>query len=75
MHGSTVVTYDPDADAAFFRVRKGTYARSIPLQDWLLADVDKDGRLLGVEMLFVSNRIPRRSIKSTLQAGTIPVVA
>lgn len=72
-HGATLVTYDPEADAAYFNVQKGKVARTLKLQDWLLADVNKNGALLGIEMLFVSDRIPRKNIKSTLQAGRIPV--
>ncbi|MDO8569212.1 MAG: DUF2283 domain-containing protein [bacterium] len=72
-HGSTLVTYDKEADAAYFSVKKGKVARTVQLDDWLLADVDKRGALIGVEMLFVSLRAPRQSIVSTLKMGRIPV--
>lgn len=72
-HRGTLVTYDKEADAAYFSVKKGKVARTVELDDWLLADVDKKGALLGVEMLFVSLRAPRQSIVSTLKMGRIPV--
>lgn len=75
MHGKTLVTYDPEADAAYFRLRKAKVAKTVKLQDWLLADVDQAGRLLGVEMLFVSDRIPRKNISQALSKGSIPVMA
>lgn len=75
VHNKTLVTYDPEADAAYFRIRKSKVAKTVELQDWLLADVDRSGRLLGIEMLFVSNRIPRKDIPQVLRAGKIPVVA
>jgi len=67
------MTYDREADAAYFKVKKGKVARTVQLQNWLLADVDKKGILLGIEMLFVSDRIPRKSIPSAFRAGKIPV--
>ena len=71
--GSTVITYDSEADAAYFRIRRGKVAKTMKLDSWLLADVDKKGALLGVEMLFVSLRAPQQSIVSTLKTGKIPV--
>lgn len=67
------MTYDKEADAAYFKVRKGRVARTVELQNWLLADVDKNGVLLGVEMLFMSDRIPKKNIPSVFRAGKIPV--
>ena len=69
-----IVTYDKEADAAYFRVRTGKVAKTIKLQKWILADIDKKGVLLGVEMLFVSDQIPKKEIVQTIRAG-IPVTA
>lgn len=70
----TLISYDKEADAAYFSVKKGKVAKTVKLDDWLLADVDKKGALLGVEMLFVSLRAPRQSVVSSLKMGRIPVV-
>jgi len=69
-HGKTLVTYDKEADAAYFRVREGAVARTVKMQEWLLADLDKSGALLGVEMLFVSSHVPRKSIGQSIRRGT-----
>ena len=61
--GAALATYDPEADAAYFRVRKGKVARTVELQRWLLADLDTKGALLGVEMLFVSRQLPSSQIR------------
>ena len=71
--GSTVMTYDKEADAAYFKLKKGKIARTVKLQDWLLVDVDTKGMLLGVEMLFVSSHLPKKYIVSTFRAGKIQV--
>ncbi|MDP2655557.1 MAG: DUF2283 domain-containing protein [bacterium] len=60
---AALATYDREADAAYFRVRKGKVARTVELQRWLLADLDIKGSLLGVEMLFVSRQLPRSQIR------------
>lgn len=71
--GAVTMTYDKEADAAYFKIKKGTVARTVKLQDWLLTDVDKDGALLGIEMLFVSLHLPKRSIVSTFRPSKTPV--
>ena len=69
----TLISYDKEADAAYFSVKKGEVNKTVKLDDWLLADIDKKGVLLGVEMLFVSLRAPRQSVISTLKMGGVPV--
>ena len=61
--GAALATYDHEADAAYFRVRKGKVARTVELQRWLLADLDTKGALLGVEMLLVPRQLPRSHIR------------
>ena len=66
-----LITYDKEADAAYIEVKKGTIDHTVELDNWLLADVDRNGTLLGIEMLFVSQRAPRHSIVSTLKMGDL----
>ena len=73
--GTTLVTYDKEADAAYFKIRKGSVAKTLEIQKWILADVDKKGVLLGIEMLFVSSQIPRKNIVETMRAGKVLVAA
>ena len=63
-------TYDKEADAAYFRVREGAVARTVKMQEWLLADLHRGGVLRGIEMLFVSSRVPRRSVGQSIRKGT-----
>jgi len=73
-HKGALITYDKDADAAYFKVKKGKVAKTVKLDEWLLMDVDKKGALLGIEMLFVSLRFPKHSIVSSLKTGRIPAL-
>lgn len=62
-------TYDREADAAYLHVadaqQPGTSVRQVwvPDQDGVqgqfILDLDQDGRLLGIEVLFASEALPR----------------
>ncbi len=66
-------TYDKEADAMYLRLKKGKVYKTLEMSDFLLADVDKKGKVLGIEMLFVSHQITKKNIANTLRAGKIPV--
>ncbi|MDO8552975.1 MAG: DUF2283 domain-containing protein [bacterium] len=65
-------TYDKEADAMNIRVKNGKVYKTLEISDSILVDVDKKGRALGVEILFVSSQMPRKSINKTIRSG-IPV--
>jgi len=67
-------TYDREADAMYIRVKKGKVHKTLEVSDAVNVDVDRNGRALGIELLFVSSQIPRKSISRTIRAG-IPVSA
>ena len=54
------ITFDEQADALYIRFQpSGKRAkRTIKLQDGLLVDLDKGGRIFGIELLDVSHRMP-----------------
>ncbi len=65
-------TYDKEADAMNIRVKSGKVHKTLEISDSILVDVDKKGRALGIEILFVSSQMPRKSISKTIRTG-IPV--
>ncbi len=67
-------TYNKEADAMSIRVKSGKVFKTIEISDSILVDVDKKGRALGIEILFVSLQMPRNSIKKAIRTG-IPVSA
>ncbi len=67
-------TYDKEADAMNIRVKSGKVYKTLEISDSILVDVDKKGRALGIEILFVSSQMPQKSIKETIRTG-IPVSA
>lgn len=67
-------TYDKEADAMNIRVKTGKVYKTLEISDSILVDVDKKGRALGVEILYVSSQMPLKSIIKTIRTG-IPVSA
>ena len=65
-------TYDPEADAAYATVRSGQVAYTEEINDCLNVDYDDQGRVLGVEWLWVSHTIdPRPQFLITQVSGAI----
>ena len=67
-------TYDKEADAMYIRVKSGKVHKTLEVSDAVNIDVDKKGRALGVEILYISSQMPRASITKTIRTG-IPVSA
>ena len=50
------IEYDPKADAIYIRLIAGTVAESDEVRPGVVFDFDTAGRVLGIEMLDVSQR-------------------
>ncbi|WP_432743365.1 DUF2283 domain-containing protein [Methylobacter sp. G7] len=50
------IEFDPQADAAYLELIEGTVERTEQIEPGIIADFDKQGRLLGFEILYVSKR-------------------
>ncbi|HBQ51039.1 TPA: DUF2283 domain-containing protein [Candidatus Daviesbacteria bacterium] len=48
------IQYDPKVDAVYIELAKGTYEVSREISDSVVVDEDKNGKILGVEVLDVS---------------------
>ena len=51
------ITYDPEADALYIGLRKVQAADSIDVEEGVVADLDKDGHIIGFEVLDASKRL------------------
>lgn len=51
------ITYDPEADAAYIKIRNGNIHRTRKISNNLLVDVNRKGNVLGIELLFVSSQV------------------
>lgn len=52
------ITYDPKADALYIQFQDGSVGKTKKIDDGILIDVDKEGRLFGLEIIGVSERMP-----------------
>ncbi len=50
------IEYDPAADVLYVRVREGSVAESEELEDGIIVDFDRNGRVVGIEILNAKKR-------------------
>ncbi len=67
------ITYDPKADAMSIRFKEGGYEISKEIAEGIIIDYSKDGRIISIEILDASKRMPLNSIRD-ITVG-IPVKA
>ncbi len=60
------VTIDPDADAVYMRLSDTRIHESEEVKPGVILDYDDQNNLIGIELLRVSERVPRASLKSVL---------
>jgi len=46
------IEFDPEVNAMYIRFKKGKVDKSEPLADNVIVDVDKNGKAIGIEILF-----------------------
>ncbi len=62
----TNVTYDPKADAAYFKLRDSKIVDSETSADGIVYDYDANDRVVGIEILSVKKHSPEELINGTL---------
>ncbi len=56
------VNFDKIADALYFSLQEGKVEKTIEMNDRLIVDVNKDGNVIGIEVLDVTNQIQPRGL-------------
>ena len=56
------IRFDKDADALYIQFQTGKVEETLKLRDGILIDIDKKGRLFGIEILDVTQRIPLKEL-------------
>lgn len=62
------ITHDKSADALYIKLRKGRVYKTINRGDSLI-DLDKRGKIIGVEVLHYSKVVPKKSERSSIFVG------
>jgi len=65
------VEYDSSADAMYIVFRKGSYKISEEISDDVIIDLDNNCKILGIEILGISNKIEDGLLKQILKAEKI----
>jgi len=53
------ITFDKDADAVYIELGSGEFASNKKIDDNTIIDLDKEGKIIGIELLEVSKRISK----------------
>jgi uncharacterized protein YuzE len=56
-------TYDQEADAMYIKVNRGKYEVSEEIEEGIVLDFDKKGKIIGVEILNVRGRLRPNILK------------
>lgn len=56
------ITYDPQADAMYIKLKEGQFARNEEIKEGVVFDLGPKGELLGIEILEVSLRYSLKEI-------------
>ena len=65
--------YDKQEDALYIRFDKSPYLESEELQDWLIVDYNKSGKIIGLEVLGASKKFSRK-FRSQFVKSELPLV-
>ena len=58
------ITYDKKADAVYIYVSQAKVAKTIPVNENVIVDLDRLGKLVGVEVLSASSQMSKKSISN-----------
>ena len=58
------ITYDPRSDAMNIKFQEGKYEISKEVAEGIIIDYTKTGKVIRIEILDVSKRMPKESIKN-----------
>lgn len=56
------ITYDKEADAIYIEFSSEEFASNKKIDDSTIIDLDKNGKIIGIELLNVSKRIPKKAL-------------
>jgi len=69
------ITYDKEADAMYIRFRNGKFSKNKVIDRQTIIDFDKEGNMLGIEILRVSKRVPLKSLSEISVKNLIKISA
>ncbi|MCG2735977.1 MAG: DUF2283 domain-containing protein [Candidatus Methanoperedenaceae archaeon] len=68
------ITYDPEVDAMNIKFQSGKYDISKEITEGIIVDYTRDGKVISIEILDASKRMPIESIRDITVAMPIEAV-
>ena len=66
------ITFDKQADAVYIEFSDGEFASNKIIDEDTIIDLDKEGNILGIELLSVSRRIPKDFLSDVSVKNLVP---
>jgi uncharacterized protein YuzE len=60
------VTYDPEADAMYIKLTNEKFDKIRKIDKNTILNVDEDGNVIGIELLFVSKHLPKNFLSQVV---------
>ncbi|MBI2043252.1 DUF2283 domain-containing protein [Candidatus Pacearchaeota archaeon] len=60
------VTYDEDADAMYIRLTSEKFNKTKVVDKNTILDLDENGNVIGIELLFVSEHLPKNFLSQVV---------
>ncbi len=60
------IVYDPETDSMNIEFQKGKYQVSKEIAEGVIIDYTKDGKIISIEILNASERMPKESMKGIM---------
>ncbi len=58
------ITYDKEADAAYIYLSDSLFSKNRIVNENTIIDLDKDGNVIGIELLYVSKNFPKNFLSN-----------
>lgn len=65
-------TYDKEIDAMYIYLKKTKIFKTVPVTQDIIIDLDKEGGIVGIEVLDASKHVPEELIKSSIKLTDSP---
>ena len=60
------VIYDEDADAMYIKLTNEKFSKAKIIDKNTILNIDKDGNVIGIELLFVSKHLPKNFLSQVV---------
>ena len=67
------ITFDKEADAVYIEFSSGEFDSNKKIDDETIIDLDKNGQIIGIELLNVSKRIAKDFLSDIRFKNLVPV--